>query len=222
MGFNDKEAEKLIAACHRRCCVCHRFCGVKMELDHIVQSADGGPDEIENAIPVCFECHAEIHLYNNRHARGRKFRPGELRLHKENWLEICKTNPLAIVDSPRPADVGPLHSLIDELEFNQTVTASVQTELGCPFEVRQFDRALHEGLISLLEPTLRDSLYSCYQQLKKANQSLLRYVHLHVHGSSGSMLEEARPQVQKAGPLIDETLRLLTQFLSEPGIKGPA
>ena len=31
-----------------------------METDHIVQAADGGLDTIDNAIPVCFECHAEI------------------------------------------------------------------------------------------------------------------------------------------------------------------
>jgi len=216
MSFNESQAAELLAACHRRCSVCHRFCGVKMELDHIVQRADEGPDDIENAIPVCFECHAEMKLYNVKHPLGRKFRPNELRLHKQQWLDICKANPTAIMDNPRVRDIGPLHSLIDELEFNRGVSASYQTNLGCPFEVRQFDRALHEGLISILEPALRDSLYRCYQTLKKANQSLQRYVHLHVHGSSGSMLEEAKPHVQKAGPSIDETLSLLSRFLTEP------
>ena len=30
-----------------------------MEIDHIVQSAEGGSDAIDNGIAVCFECHAE-------------------------------------------------------------------------------------------------------------------------------------------------------------------
>jgi len=189
-----------------------------MELDHIEQRADGGPDEIANAIPVCFECHAEIHLYNTKHPRGRRFRPGELRLHKEQWLAICKDNPVAIIDSPRATDIGPLHSLIDELEFNQRV-ASVKekNDLACLFEVQQFDRALHEGLVSILQPSVRDSLYQCYHQLKSANQCLLRFVHLQIHGSSGFALETAFPAVKKAEPLIVETLRLIGELLNEAG-----
>jgi len=55
--FNQKEVEHLLAKCHRRCCICHRFCGVKIETDHIIQPKDGGDNSIANAIPVCFECH---------------------------------------------------------------------------------------------------------------------------------------------------------------------
>src|SRR2546427_7250793 len=108
----------LLVHCHRRCCICHRFCGVKIETDHM--DPDGG-DGIENAIAVCFECHAEIHSYNVQHPRGRKFRPEELKLHKEQWLRICKDNPAALLHPSRAGDVGPLQALIDELEFNMRV-----------------------------------------------------------------------------------------------------
>jgi 5-methylcytosine-specific restriction endonuclease McrA len=74
----------------RRCCICQRYCGVKIETDHIVPSDEGGGDEIQNAIPVCFECHAEIHSYNDRHPRGRKFQPNELRGHKERGFRRAK------------------------------------------------------------------------------------------------------------------------------------
>jgi L-lactate utilization protein LutB len=87
--FNQKDAEVLLVACHRCCCVCHRYCGVKIELDHMMPGYDGGEDSIENAIPVCFECHAEIHMYNTQHPRGRQFRLTELRAHKEQWRAIC-------------------------------------------------------------------------------------------------------------------------------------
>ncbi len=92
MPFPADAVSKLLADCHRRCCICHRFCGVKMETDHIVPRADNGPDDIDNAIAVCFECHAEIHLYNDRHPRGREFRPEELRRHRDQWLEVCRTS----------------------------------------------------------------------------------------------------------------------------------
>ena len=70
MGFNRSEASELLVACHRRCCICHRYCGIKIELHHIEPRGDGGVDAIDNAIPVCFECHAEIQLYNDSHPRG--------------------------------------------------------------------------------------------------------------------------------------------------------
>src|SRR5579863_7120763 len=104
--FPQKDVDELLTACHRRCCICHRFCGVKIETDHIVPSEDGGGDEIGNAIPVCFECHAEIHSYNDKHPRGRKFHPDELHAHKEQWLAICRERPEMLVSAIRNADVG--------------------------------------------------------------------------------------------------------------------
>ncbi len=91
--FPKDKVVDLLVACHRRCCICHRYCGVKMETDHILPKAEGGTSDIDNAIAVCFECHAEIHSYNPKHPRGRKFRTEELRKHKEQWLELCKTRP---------------------------------------------------------------------------------------------------------------------------------
>ena len=93
MAFDRNEVVDLLARCHRRCCICHRFCGVKIETDHIVPAADDGNDDIDNALPVCFDCHAEIHSYNPDHPRGRKFTPNELRAHKERWLQICDDSP---------------------------------------------------------------------------------------------------------------------------------
>src|SRR2546425_8278060 len=122
MAFPEKDATALLAACHRRCCICHRYCGVKMELDHIIPKAEGGPDTIDNAIPVCFECHAEIHAYNDRHPRGRKYRSEELRQHKKQWLALCKSSVSVLASIPPRTDVGPLQALIDELEFNQAIT----------------------------------------------------------------------------------------------------
>jgi hypothetical protein len=70
---------------------------------------------------VCFECHAEIHSYNDKHPRGRKFQPQELRLHKDQWLKICSERRELLIAPTRHADVGPLQALIDELDFNGTL-----------------------------------------------------------------------------------------------------
>src|SRR5439155_2947556 len=103
-----------------------------MEVDHIVPGSESGSDDITNAIPVCFECHAEIHSYNDRHPRGRKFLPEELLGHKEQWLEICRSRPEIFLEATRNSDVGPVQALIDELDVNVIVAHHLSwQEQGC-------------------------------------------------------------------------------------------
>ena len=129
---------------------------MKIEIDHIVPLADGGTDDAENAIPVCFGCHAEIHSYNDRHPRGRKFLPEELRAHKAQWLQTCHAHPELLVAAARTADVGPLQALIDEFEFNVVVCAySDGKRRGALFADEQFLRAIAFGAVAVLEPTLK-------------------------------------------------------------------
>ncbi len=171
MPFPRNRAEELLAQCHRRCCICHRFCGVKIELDHIIPRSEDGPDDIENAIPVCFECHAEIHSYNVDHPRGRRFRSDELKYHKEQWLKVCRENPGALLNAPRESVVGPLQALIDELEYNQVLfDTHDRGHLGCTFMNDQFGRALNEGAIAVLQDDLKNSILTAYATLREINE----------------------------------------------------
>lgn len=173
MGFKSDEVSKLLVECHRRCCICHRFCGVKIEIDHIDQRADSKDDSIENAIPVCFECHAEIHLYNPHHPKGRKFQPEEIRAHKKQWMEVCKKMPAIFVQPLQRSDIGPLHALIDELKFNKGIKENNNVnENGCRFETKQFDRVLAEGYLSILHDDLVTCLIETYRKMKAANTTL--------------------------------------------------
>ena len=170
MGFPTKDAVKLLKDCHRRCCVCHRYCGVKMELDHIEPRAGSHNDAIENAIPVCFECHAEIHLYNPDHPLGRRFSPDELKLHREQWLRICKEFPGIFVGAPAVSEAGMMERLLHEINFNMEVASHSQdNEIGCPFEVAQFDRALADGTYALFNDETRTKLREAYRWAKRAN-----------------------------------------------------
>ncbi len=85
MSFPSSVADKALVACGRCCCLCHKFCGGKIELNHIIQDAAGGPDTLDNCIPVCFDCHADIGHYNKSHPRGKKYTVAELRGHREAW-----------------------------------------------------------------------------------------------------------------------------------------
>lgn len=216
MVFPRDQVSELLARCHRRCCICHRFCGVKIETDHIKPKEEGGDDSIDNAIPVCFECHAEIHSYNDKHPRGRKFLPEELRLHKEQWSRICGERPDVLVSASRASDVGPLQALIDELEFNAKVAAKADsTDQGCTFHEEQFLRAIHEGSIAILREEIRDAVTDAYVAMGAANR-IIEAAWAHPKGSNSwaNGVNEARDRIVVARPRIESAKSELLKFLA--------
>ncbi len=215
MGFQRNEVSRLLAACHRRCCICHRFCGVKIETDHIDPAGENGSDSIENAIPVCFECHAEIHSYNDNHPRGRKFQPLELQLHKAQWLEICRSQPDMLIGAVRTAHVGPLQALIDELEFNAGITKFSFKDMGCKFVDNQFLRAIHEGSISILKDEIRRSILDAYLSMGAAN-SVIESATSHMLDSEAwaRAVQEGQKRIFNAAQKIQVARDELLKFLS--------
>lgn len=79
--------DEALVACGRRCCICHAFCGIKIELHHIVPVGEGGKSAIDNCIPLCFNCHADVGHYNPKHPKGTKYSHSELRKHRDNWFQ---------------------------------------------------------------------------------------------------------------------------------------
>jgi len=142
-----------------------------MQLDHIEQRSESHDDTIENAIPVCFECHAEIHLYNPDHPLGRRYTPAELRLHREQWLHICREFPGVVAGAATVSEAGTVERLLHEIDYNLEV-ASHSTEnnlLGCPFETVQFDRAVADGAYAMFNDEFRQKLRTAYMLAKRAN-----------------------------------------------------
>lgn len=86
MPFPNNIREQVLIASSRRCCVCRQYKGVGVEVHHIIQEADGGPNTLDNAIVLCFDCHAAAGHYNPRHPKGTKFSPSELRRHRDDWF----------------------------------------------------------------------------------------------------------------------------------------
>lgn len=111
-------AREALVQSGRCCCICHRFCGTKIELHHIIPIEQGGDDSIENCIPVCFDCHADIGHYNDKHPRGRKYSPAELRAHRDQSLAVAKAVAMAL--SPLSAAVWGYEQFCDWLQASLT------------------------------------------------------------------------------------------------------
>lgn len=91
--------DQALVLCRRQCCVCHKKCGLNIELHHIEDEASGGASGLENCIPLCFDCHAHAGHYNVKHPRGTKFSPSELRRHRDNWYRVVKEGTAVAADA---------------------------------------------------------------------------------------------------------------------------
>src|SRR5579864_329379 len=89
MPFTPDTRRKVLLWCDRRCCLCKKACGVNIEVHHIDPQEQGGSDDIDNAIPLCFECHAFVQHYNDSHPRGNKYKPEELKARRDQVYEEC-------------------------------------------------------------------------------------------------------------------------------------
>jgi len=61
--------DRVLPWCARHCRLCEKFAGVGIEVAHV----DPRENSLDNAIPLCFDCHAAVGHYNQRHPRGRKY-----------------------------------------------------------------------------------------------------------------------------------------------------
>jgi hypothetical protein len=186
-----------------------------MEMDHIVQAADGGPDTQDNAIPVCFDCHAEIHAYNDRHPKGRKFSAEELRGHRDQWLQICRERPDTLLLAARDTDVGPLQAVINELEFNRVVAKYPnQQDRGCLFKDDQFNRAISQGALWTLTDDLKNLIIEAYAAMGRANQWVSAEVNQEPSAAvAGRNTKQAQNALQDVVAKLQAAYEKLSEFL---------
>ncbi len=92
MAWSDKVKNEVLVKCGRHCCICHKFCGIKIELHHIIHKSEGGKENVENCIPLCFDCHADQRSYDHNHPKGTKYSREELKRHREKWYKMVGQN----------------------------------------------------------------------------------------------------------------------------------
>lgn len=150
MPFSAKVVEELLVKSSRCCCLCHQYKGVKIEAHHIVPQADGGTDDIDNGIPLCFDCHSEVESYNTRHPRGRKFTATELKRHRNNWFDLVasgKVLPKAVSSDHDKEIVQFFSTCFDRSAF--------QVPFRQEGSIETFDRAIEDTITAINTGCLR-------------------------------------------------------------------
>lgn len=113
MGFPQDVATRALVACGRCCCICHNFCGTKIELHHIKQKAYGGEDTFENCIPLCLTCHADMGKGDPKHPKGKRYTEEELRGHRDRWYAKVEKSFIETETTVYPDDIKLFHKICD-------------------------------------------------------------------------------------------------------------
>lgn len=82
--FSEEIKQKCLLWSDRHCCLCGKICGTDIEIAHISEPED---NTLDNAIPLCYDCHAAIGHYNVEHPRGNRYRSAELKARREQIYE---------------------------------------------------------------------------------------------------------------------------------------
>jgi hypothetical protein len=148
MGFPPKVKEDALVACNRHCCLCHKYCGLKIELHHIQQKSEGGEDTLENCIPLCFDCHGDMRSYDHKHPKGTKYTPSELKRHRDNWYEKVKNSPSPTYSTEHLSlDKRVFLSILELLPYDWIIRVLDRSQLCVPFPssiFSEFDRFVIE------------------------------------------------------------------------------
>ena len=84
--FKKSDKIKILLWCERHCCLCDKSCDTNIVIHHIQQKGDN-LDDIDNAIPLCFDCHGKIKSYNLKHAVGTSYRIAEIKARRNQIYE---------------------------------------------------------------------------------------------------------------------------------------
>lgn len=80
MSFSEKTREQVRRRAAFQCCRCRNIGGV--EAHHIIPEAQGGPDDFDNAAPLCPTCHTEF--------GGNPDKRKEIRQMRDWWYEVVE------------------------------------------------------------------------------------------------------------------------------------
>ncbi len=139
MAFSPKVQEDALISCNRHCCICHKFCGLKIELHHIVQTSEGGENTLDNCIPLCFDCHGDMRSYDHRHPKGHKYTTSELKRHRDVWYAKVQSSPSPTYDKAATELDKRVYLAIDKiLPYSGTMDLLENHHFGAPFRASLF------------------------------------------------------------------------------------
>lgn len=163
--WEDIKCEVLLK-CKRYCCHCERFCGNNIEVHHIKQRCDGGKDTMDNAIPLCFECHAIIGAYSAKHPKGNKYSAKELKRIRDEWYEKAEKlsrNPISLSEN----------DMILLKNFKDNFTDIMEYIIDTDFSSQLVDASLPDIIEDLIKQWSKKRYIFSNKQIEEMKQSIV-------------------------------------------------
>lgn len=155
-----------------------------MEVHHIQQEAEGGPDTFENAIPLCFDCHANVKAYNPRHPKGIMYTESELKQHRDKWYAKIDSSS-AIIAEPEIREIDKktyfklkeylpnnIMHIIRDIDFGGWSLGLHQLD-----KVEFFPRLVEDPVFEYLDADLEAAKSTLAESIKKFVNDSLPYLH---------------------------------------------
>jgi hypothetical protein len=153
MSFDVATRTKVLLWSDRHCCLCKRPCGTNIEVHHIVPESADGTNDLDNAIPLCFDCHGRVHQYDAACSIGTKYKPDELRARRDQVYEEFTRQLVPpvhyeltqAVPGPRPRQLPDVGFLIVHLGDSLPVKVRVCIESEQPEKPLKLNTSYYTG-----------------------------------------------------------------------------
>lgn len=97
--FPPSVRRKCLLWCARHCCLCGKNCGLDIELHHLEENLPPREvNRIDNAMPVCYDCHADLERSKANSPRGSKYNIVELKARREQVYEEHTRHMVPIIN----------------------------------------------------------------------------------------------------------------------------
>jgi hypothetical protein len=115
--------DKMMVKCARRCCICRRFRPTKLQVHHIVERNQGGTDDEDNLIVVCFTCHSDVHT---KVPFARRFSNEELKGHRDALIKMIEEGKLPLNDTDDTDEV--IARIVRDLHTSSSTELNLMSE----------------------------------------------------------------------------------------------
>jgi len=146
MSWPKEVKNEVLVKCGRHCCICHKFCGTKIELHHIILKSAGGEETADNCIPLCFDCHADQRSYDYKHPKGTKYSEEELIAHRDKWYQLAANNLGTGTTEHLEQDKDLFLKVFERIPRNPTIYHLKQLD----FNTHRFDSSVFDPIGALV------------------------------------------------------------------------
>ncbi len=154
MDFSESVKLKVQQKADFACCICRQF---PTDVHHIVEKQHGGPNDIDNAAPLCGQCHSRYGA--NPELRKR------IRLARDHWYETCKQRALGPNVHDLYQRLGELGGQLESMQEGQAESLTIQGEIQSTL------KALSDTTIERLTPETTSTIVSGFVGLSTGTAS---------------------------------------------------